>query len=306
LEDSGYMSRVAYVMDGIMGKVGLSGKAFIPMLLGFGCSVPAVMAARSLESMKDRLRVMLVIPFMSCSAKLPVYVLFAGMFFPDNPALVAFSMYIIGLGIGLISVFIIHRADKNKEENMLLTELPEYKAPSAHTIFIYVWDKIKDYLSRAGTVIFAASVIVWIIMNFGFSGYTKDISESFGAVLGKYLVPVLEPAGLGFWQAGVALIAGFAAKEIVAASFAILFGVASVTSHGGMALLSAELENIGFGALNAYCLMLFAMLYPPCIAALGAIKRESGSWKRLGFIMVFQIGIAWLVSFAVYQIGRLI
>ncbi|MCL1859323.1 MAG: ferrous iron transport protein B [Oscillospiraceae bacterium] len=305
LEDSGYMSRVAYVMDGIMGKAGLSGKAFIPMLLGFGCSVPAVMAARSLESMKDRLRVMLVIPFMSCSAKLPIYVLFAGMFFPDNPALVAFSMYIIGLAAGLLSALIIHRFDKTKEENMLLIELPEYKSPSARTIFIYVWDKIKDYLSRAGTVIFAASVIVWIVMNFGFSGYTKDISESFGAVLGKYLMPVLAPAGLGFWQAGVALIAGFAAKEIVVASFAILFGIAGVMSESGMNLLAAELGNIGFGPLNAYCLMLFALLYPPCVAALGAIKRESGSWKRLGLIMVFQIGVAWTVSFAVYQIGRL-
>lgn len=305
LEDSGYMSRVAYVMDGIMGKVGLSGKAFIPMLLGFGCSVPAVMAARSLESMKDRMRAMLIIPFMSCSAKLPIYILFAGMFFPDNAALVAFSMYIIGFALGIVSALVIHAADKNKQDNMLLIELPEYKAPSAHTIFIYVWEKIKDYLSRAGTVIFAASVIVWIIMNFGFSGYTKDIGESFGAVLGKYLVPVLAPAGLGFWQAGVALIAGFAAKEIVAASFAILFGIAGVTSHSGMALLSVELTGIGFGALNAYCLMLFAMLYPPCVAALGVIKRESGSWKRLGLIVVFQIGIAWLVSFAVYQIGSI-
>lgn len=305
LEDSGYMSRVAYVMDGIMGKLGLSGKAFIPMLLGFGCSVPAIMATRSLDSVKDRLKVMLVIPFMSCSAKLPIYILFSGMFFPENSAIVAFSLYVIGLALGLLSAFIIHIADKNKATNMLLIELPEYKAPSARTVFIYVWDKIKDYLSRAGTVIFAASVIVWVIMNFGFSGYTDNISESFGAVLGKYLVPVLAPAGLGFWQAGVALIAGFAAKETVAASFAILFGIASVTSHSGMALLSAELEIINFGALNAYCLMLFAMLYPPCVAALGVIKRESGSWKMLGLIAAFQIGIAWLVSFAVYQIGSM-
>ena len=305
LEDSGYMSRVAYVMNGITSKIGLSGKAFIPMLLGFGCSVPAVMSARSLETMKDRLRAMLVIPFMSCSAKLPIYVLFSGMFFPDNAALVAYSMYLIGFAVGIISAFVIHRLDKNKEVNMFLIELPEYKAPGAHTIFIYVWDKIKDYLSRAGTVIFAASVVIWIIMNFGFNGYTKDINESFGAVLGKYLVPALTPAGLGFWQAGVALIAGFAAKEIVAASFAILFGIAGVTSAGGMNLLSAELNNIGFGALNAYCLMLFSLLYPPCVAALTVIKRESGSWKRLLLIMAFQIGVAWLVSFAVYQIGSL-
>ena len=306
LEDSGYMSRVAYAMDGIMGKIGLSGKAFIPMLLGFGCSVPAVMATRSLESMKHRFRAMLIIPFMSCSAKLPIYILFAGMFFPDNAAAAAFSMYIIGAFTGLLSAFIIHRIDKNKEENMLLIELPEYKIPSMRTVFIYVWDKIKDYLSRAGTVIFAASVIIWVVMNFGFSGYTEDISQSFGAVLGKYLVPVLAPVGLGFWQAGVALIAGLGAKEIVAASFAILFGIANVTSDGGMNLLSAELGNIGFGALNAYCLMIFSLLYPPCMAALGVIKRESGSWKKLLLIIAFQIGMAWLISFAVYQIGSLI
>ena len=305
LEDSGYMSRVAYVMDGVMGKIGLSGKAFIPMLLGFGCSVPAIMATRSLESMKDRRRVMLVIPFMSCGAKLPIYVLFSGMFFPDNAALAAFSMYLIGFAVGIISAFMIHRADKNKEENMLLIELPEYKTPNIRTILIYVWDKIKDYLSRAGTVILIASVIVWFIMHFGFSGYTKNINESFGAVFGKYFVPVLAPAGLGFWQAGLALIAGLAAKEIVAASFAILFGITNLTSHGGMDLLAAELNNIGFGALNAYCLMLFSLLYPVCVAACAAIKRELRSGKMLVSAIVFQIGIAWIVCFFVYQIGML-
>lgn len=305
LEDSGYMSRVAYVMDGVMGKIGLSGKAFLPMLIGFGCSVPAIMSTRSLETMKDRLRAMVVIPFMSCSAKLPIYILFSGMFFPDTAAIAAYSMYLIGFVLGILSAFVFHKMDKRKEDNSLLIELPEYKAPDAHTIFIYVWDKIKDYLSRAGTIIFAASVIIWGVMHFGFSGYTTDISESFGAVLGKYLVPVLKPAGLGFWQAGVALISGFAAKEIVAASFAILFGIANVTSDGGMSQLSAALGDIGFTALNAYCLMLFALLYPPCVAALSVIKRESRSWKKLGAIMAFQIGIAWIVSFAVYQIGGL-
>ena len=305
LEDSGYMSRVAYVMDGIMGHIGLSGKAFIPMLLGFGCTVPAVMSTRSLESMKDRLRVMLIVPFMSCSAKLPIYVLFSGMFFKNHAAVAAYSMYLIGFIIGLISAFIFHKADRNKQKNMFIIELPEYKAPSARTIFIYVWEKIKDYLSRAGTVIFVASIIVWIIMYFGLSGYTTDISESFGAVFGKYLVPVLTPAGLGFWQVGVALIAGFAAKEIVAASFAILFGIANVTSQGGMSLLSNELNAIGFSELNAYCLMLFSLLYPPCIAALAVVKREAGSWKRLVLTAGFQICVAWLVSTAVFQIGSL-
>ncbi|MCL2095427.1 MAG: ferrous iron transport protein B [Oscillospiraceae bacterium] len=312
LEDSGYMSRVAYVMNGIMTKIGLSGKAFVPMLLGFGCSVPAVMATRSLGSSKDRLRTIIVIPFMSCSAKLPIYILFSGMFFPGYSALAAYSMYLIGFILGIFSAFIFNKIDNrysirkhNEENNSLIIELPGYKTPGFRTVFIYVWEKIKDYILRAGTVIFAASVIIWGVMHLGFSGYTNNIAESFGAVLGEKLAVILSPAGLGFWQAGVALIAGFAAKEIVAASFAILFGVANVTSDSGMSMLSAELSAIGFGSLNAYCLMLFSLLYPPCAAALAVIRRESGSWGKLGAVIIFQVGVAWVVSFAVYQIFSL-
>ena len=303
LEDSGYMSRVAYVMDGVMGRFGVSGKAFIPMLLGFGCSVPAVMAARTLESRKDKLRVTLLIPFMSCSAKLPIYVLFSDMFFPNYRVLTAYSLYVLGAITAVIAAFIINKADRKKEDNMLLIEMPEYKSPSAHTIFIYVWDKIKDYLSRAGTIIFVASVVMWFILNFGFSGYTDDIASSFGALFGKYLVPFLTPIGLGWWQVGVALIAGLSAKEVVAASFAVLFGISNISSPEGMGRLVPMLNYIGFGALNAYVLMVFCLLYPPCIAALAAIKRETQSWKRLGITVVFQIGAAWIISFIVYRTG---
>lgn len=306
LEDSGYMARVAYVMDGIMGKLGVSGKAFIPMLLGFGCSVPAVMATRSLESKKDRLRIMLVIPFMSCSAKLPIYVLFSGMFFPDHPVLVAYSMYLLGVIVAIVSAMIMHKADRHKEDNMLLIELPEYKAPSAHTILIYVWDKVKDYLSRAGTIILVASILMWIILNFGFSGYVTDISGSFGAVFGKYLVPFLAPIGLGYWQVGVALIAGLTAKEVVVASFAVLFGIGNLSTPAGMHALVPILNSMGFGALNAYALMVFCLLYPPCLAALSTIKRETQSWKRLGLVFAFQIGVAWVISFLIYRIGALL
>ena len=309
LEDSGYMSRVAYVMDGVMGKFGVSGKAFIPMLLGFGCTVPAVMATRALEDKNDKLRVMLLIPFMSCSAKLPIYVLFSGMFFPEHSILAAYSMYILGIFTAVISAFIINIGNSfNKKTNkyMLLIELPEYKSPSIHTIFIYVWDKIKDYLSRAGTVILAASAVMWVILNFGFSGYVKEISGSFGAVFGKYLVPFLTPVGLGWWQAGVALIAGLSAKEVVVASFAVLFGISNLSSAEGMNQLMPMLNNIGFGAVNAYALMTFCLLYPPCIAALATIKRESQSWGRLGLVIAFQVGAAWLITFAVYRIGLLL
>jgi len=303
LEDSGYMSRVAYIMNGIMGKLGVSGKAFIPMLLGFGCSVPAVMATRSLENQKDRLRIMAAIPFMSCGAKLPIYILFSGMFFPEHDVWVSFSIYLTGMFIAILSLYIMHKISGKKEENLLLIELPEYKAPSAHTVSVYVWDKIKDYLSRAATVILAASVVMWVIMNFGFSGYTKDISESFGAVLGRYLVPVLSPVGLGWWQAAVAIISGISAKEVVVASFAVLFNISNLSSPEGINALLPALSSIGFGQLNAFSLMIFCLLYPPCLSALVTIKRESGSWKTLLAMAAFQTCTAWAASFLVFQIG---
>ena len=306
LEDSGYMSRVAYVMDSIMGKLGLSGKAFIPMLLGFGCTVPAIMASRALESKKDRFKVMLITPFMSCSAKLPIYVLFAGMFFPQNAMLVSYSMYVLGLLVAILCAFVISLLEKEKAQNLLLIEMPEYKAPGARTVFIYVWEKVKDYLTRAGTTIFIASIIMWFLLNFGPSGYNTDMNASFGSLFGKFLVPVLAPLGLGYWQIAVALIAGLTAKEVVVSSCAVLFGIPALSSSEGMSSLVAMLDTMGFGALNAYALMVFCLLYVPCIAALATIKRESHSWAWTGLTMVFQIGVAWLVTFVVYRIGLLI
>jgi ferrous iron transport protein B len=303
LEDSGYMARVAYVMDGVMGKLGVSGKAFIPMLLGFGCSVPAVMATRSLESRKDRLRMMLVIPFMSCSAKLPIYVLFSGMFFPDRAIWAAYSLYLLGALAAILSAFVMHRLDRDKQANMLIIELPEYKVPSTHTVLIYVWEKVKDYLSRAGTIILLASMVMWGLLNFGPAGYVTDIARSFGASFGRYLTPVLRPIGLGWWQVGVALIAGLSAKEVVVASFAVLFGVANLSLGEGMAQLGPLLGAMGFGALNAYALMVFCLLYPPCLAALAAIRRESGSWRWVGLGFVFQTGMAWGMALLIYRIG---
>ena len=200
LEDSGYMARVAYVMEGIMSRLGLSGRAFIPMLLGFGCTVPAIMASRSLENRRDRFKVMLITPFMSCSARLPIYILFAEMFFKKHAMLVAYSMYLIGLVVAILVAAVVHLVDRKKSENYLLIELPEYKIPSSRTVAIYVWEKVKDYLTKAGTTIFIASVLMWIILNFGLHGYTTEMADSFGAVLGHWLVPFFEPIGLGFWQ----------------------------------------------------------------------------------------------------------
>lgn len=306
LEDSGYMSRVAYVMEGLMSKLGLSGRAFIPMILGFGCTVPAIMASRALENRRDRYKVMLITPFMSCSARLPIYILFAEMFFREHAMIVAYSMYLIGLVIAILVAAAIHLIDRRKSENYLLIELPEYKAPSSRTVAIYVWEKVKDYLSKAGTTIFVASIVMWAILNFGPQGYTTEMSGSFGSILGRVLVPFFAPLGLGFWQIAVALIAGVSAKEVVVSSCAVLFGVPNINSGEGMNTLVGILGTVGFGQLNAFCLMVFCLLYIPCMATLATIKKESGSWKWTGFTALFQLAVAWGVTFGVYQIGNII
>lgn len=305
LEDSGYMARVAYVMEGLMSHLGLSGRAFIPMILGFGCTVPAIMASRALENKRDRFKVMLITPFMSCSARLPIYILFSEMFFEKHAMLVAYSMYLIGLVAAVAIAGIVHLIDRKKSENYLLIELPEYKMPSAHTVFIYVWEKVKDYLTKAGTTILIASVLMWVLLNFGPHGYTTEMSESFGAVLGHWLTPFFAPIGLGFWQVTVALISGLSAKEVVVSSFAVLFDVANLTSTAGMSTLVGILGGMGFSQLNAMCLMIFSLLYIPCAATLAVIRRESHSTGWMVFSALFQLFVAWLVTFGVYQIGML-
>lgn len=328
LEDSGYMSRVAYVMDGLMGKLGLSGRAFIPMVLGFGCSVPAVMASRALEDPADRRRTIFATPFMSCSAKLPVYVLFSEMFFGKNAMFAAFSMYLVGMVVGIGTAFVMSRmgggkavedgavdaaacasckqaCSRRETRNPLLIELPEYKTPNARTIAIYVWEKVKDYLTKAGTTIFVASILVWFILNFGPKGLVDDMGESFGAMVGRGLAPVLSTAGIGLWQIALALISGLAAKEVVVSSISVLFGIGNASSPAGMAELSALLAGMGFSALNAYALMVFVLLYTPCVATIAVIRRESGSIRWTVMTVVYQLFIAWFVATMVYQVGRL-
>jgi len=303
LEDSGYMARVAYVMNEIMGRVGLSGKAFLPMLLGFGCTVPAVMATRSLATERDRRRTILITPFMSCSARLPIYVLFAEMFFREHAMLAAYSLYVIGLLMAILVAFILHRLDRSGMEDTLLIELPEYKTPNRRTVVIYVWDKVKDYLIKAGTTIFVASIVLWFVMNFGMGGYVSDVTDSFAAVIGKILVPVLKPAGLGTWQVAVALISGLSAKEVVVSSFSVLYGISNINSAMGMEQLLSVMGGAGFGAANAYALLVFCLLYSPCVAAVAAIKRETQSWRFTAGLVAFQIAVAWLGAVLVYQIG---
>ena len=305
LEDSGYMARVAYVMDGLMGHLGLSGKAFLPMVLGFGCTVPAVMASRTLEKESDRRRTILITPFMSCSARLPIYVLFADMFFGKYAMLAAFSMYFLGMLIAIVTALVIHHLETHTEHHTLLIELPEYKTPNARTIAIYVWEKIKDYLTKAGTTIFIASIIIWFLLNFGIHGMVEEVTDSYGAILGHWMEPILAPAGLGMWQIGVALISGISAKEVVVSSFCVLFGINNVNSAAGMASMTQQLAQVGFGPLNAYSMMVFCLLYIPCAATIGTIRRETRSIKFTLKMMVFQLLVAWTASVFVYQIGSL-
>lgn len=306
LEDSGYMSRVAYVMDSIMGRVGLSGRAFIPMLLGFGCTVPAIMASRALENKKDRYKTILITPFMSCSARLPIYVIFSSMFFEKHAMLVAYSLYVIGIAVALFTAVVLRWTEKKKEANMLLIELPEYKTPNARSIAIYVWTKVKDYITKAGTTIFIASIIVWALLNFGPHGLVSDMSDSFASIAGRVLVPVFTPIGLGYWQIIVALISGIAAKEIVVSSTSVLFGISNINSAEGMSSMVAALGAMGFGSVNAYAFMVFCLLYVPCAASLATIRKETESTRFMLGAMLFQLLVAWVAAFLVFQVGGMI
>ena len=303
LEDSGYMARVAYVMNGIMNKLGLSGKACVPMILGFGCSVPAVMSTRTLKSDKDRKRTMMLIPCMSCSAKIPIYVLFSGLFFKRYATLVALSMYLIGVLIAIIVGVITQKLDRKTKREKLIVELPEYKIPDSTTVRKYVGDKVKDYLEKAGTIIFIASIILWGVLNIGPAGFVENAEESFGAIVGKCIVPILSPAGLGYWQIAVSLISGLAAKEVVVSSINVLYGI-DIAANGTE--LYTILGSVGFKPINAFCLMIFCLLYVPCIATMATIKNEAKSNKFTLKLISFQILLAWVVTVIVYQIFKYI
>ncbi len=305
LEDSGYMARIAYVADSLMNRLGLSGRAFLPMLLGFGCSVPAVMATRTMEDSSDKKRTILVIPFMSCSARLPVYVLLSEVFFGRFALPAAFSMYLIGLLTAIVAEWLLSKFFNDSGTKALLIELPEYKLPSPRTVAIYVWEKAGNYLAKAGTVIFFASVALWLLQSFNFSGMCA-LSDSFAAMLGKALIPFFKPCGLGYWQIIVSLIAGIAGKEVVISSLSVLYGINSIFSQTGMASLAGALGSAGFTALNAYSMMLFVLLYVPCIAAEAAIYRETGSVKWTAASIGLQLTGAWIISALFYQTAVLL
>ncbi len=304
LEDSGYMSRAAFMMDRLLRKIGLSGKSFIPMIMGIGCSVPAIMATRTLENEKDRRLTIILTPFMSCGARLPVYALFAAAFFANAQSLVIFSLYILGMVVAILSGILLRKTLFKGEAEAFVMELPPYRLPTIKGLMIHMWDRGKGFIKKAGTVIFAASVIIWFGQTFDFSLHMVDeVSGSIFGAVGTFISPFFAPLGFGDWRSSVALLTGFVAKEAVVATMGILNNLGEV-GEGSVELI-ASLQTY-FTPLKAYAFMTFTLLYMPCIAAFAAIKREMNSWKWTLFTVGYQTATAWIVSFIVYQGGKLL
>ncbi|MBC1936174.1 ferrous iron transport protein B [Listeria grandensis] len=297
LEDSGYMARIAVVMDRVMEFFGLNGKAFIPMIIGFGCNVPGIMVARSIEESKERILTILVTPFMSCSARLPVYALFAGVFFVEDQALVVLSFYVIGIILALLVTKILSTTLLKKENSVFVIELPPYRAPSFRTLWRSTWEKGKGFLRKAGTFIFAGSAIIWLLNYTGPTGIDVPMGESFLAMIGGLIAPILAPLGFGTWQAGATLIPGFLAKEVVISTMSIIYSVKESTL--------AAVVSSHYTPLSAYCFMLFILLYIPCLATVAAIRKEVVSFKWTAFAVVYPLVTAYVITLLVYQIGSL-
>ena len=310
LDGTGYMARIAFIMDPIMRRCGLTGKGVMPLMMGFGCGVPAIMGARALDSEKDRIVSILVTPFLTCGAKLPIMALFAAMFFPDNAANVVFAMYIVGVVMAILAAKGLGLSLFQSKGSTFLLELPPYRMPAMKSVLLETWDKGKGYLIKAGTIIFAASVLLWVLSNYNFSG-PCEIEDSFLATLGSWMSTLFVFHGFATWEAGAALLSGIMAKETVVATIGILYGAADVSTEAADALdtagkLMGTGMATGFTSLSALAFMVFSQLYTPCVTALGTIKKETGSWKWLGFSAVYMFVVAWVVSLLVYQGGRLL
>ena len=299
LEDSGYMARVAFVMDKLLRKIGLSGRSFVPMLIGFGCSVPAIMATRTLASERDRKMTIMLTPFMSCSAKLPIYAVFTAAFFPEHAALVMIALYVLGMVVGILYGLVLKRFCFKGEPVPFVMELPAYRLPSGKSILLHMWEKAKDFLHKAFTIIFAATIVIWFLQSFDFKlNMVADSANSMLAAIGALIAPVFAPLGFGNWKVSTALLTGLTAKEAVVSTLAVLMGV------GDAAALTPLLSQM-FTPLTAFVFLCFTLLYMPCVAALAAVRREMGSGKDAALAMLAQTGIAWLVAFVVLRIGLL-
>lgn len=295
LEDSGYMARIAFVMDKLLRKIGLSGRSFVPMIIGFGCSVPAIMATRTLSSERDRKMTILLTPFMSCSAKLPIYALFTYAFFPKYRALVMVGLYFTGIIVGVLFSLLLKNTAFQGEPVPFVMELPNYRLPSLKSVGMLIWDKAKDFITKAFTIIFMASIVIWFLQTFDVRlNVVVDSKDSLLALIGGFAAPVFAPLGFGDWRISTALITGFTAKESVVSTLTVLFG-------GDMSAL-----NTLFIPFSALVFLVFTLLYTPCVAAIASVKREMGTARSAFLVVIMQCVIAWIVAFAVRMIGMLI
>lgn len=299
LEDTGYMARIAFVMDRLLRKLGLSGRSFVPMLIGFGCSVPAIMATRTVSSDRDRKMTILLTPYMSCSAKIPIYAVFSAAFFPQHSALAMIALYVTGMVVGVLVALLLKSTAFRGQPVPFVMELPNYRMPSAKSVGLLLWEKAKDFIERAFTVIFLATVIIWFLQTFDTRlNVVADSADSLLALIGRFIAPIFTPLGFGDWRMVTALISGFSAKEAVVSTLAVLLGT-SVAELGG------ALTGV-FTPLTAVSFLVFTLLYTPCIAAVATIRRELGSSVKTAGVVLMQCGVAWLCAFIAYSIGALL
>ncbi|GAA0133516.1 ferrous iron transport protein B [Paenibacillus sp. YSY-4.3] len=296
IEDSGYMARITVMMDRLMQLAGLNGKAMIPFIIGFGCNVPAVMASRSIEQPKERTLTMLLIPLMSCSARLPVYALFASIFFTKQQALVVLSMYVLGIALALLLAKLFSMTMFKDKHSFFMVELPPYRMPQSTTLLRSTWEKGKGFLRKAGTFILGGTVVIWLLTYFGPGGANVAMDDSYLAILGGWFAAVLQPVGFGTWQSGAALVTGFLAKEVVVSTMNIIYHVPDMPG------LQQQIAT-AFTPLQAYSFMAFVLLYTPCLATVGVLHKETMSWKWTLFSIAYALLLAYTVSFTIYQVG---
>ncbi|MBR4642689.1 MAG: ferrous iron transport protein B [Selenomonadaceae bacterium] len=311
LDGTGYMARVAFIMDPIMRRAGLSGKSIMPLMMGFGCAVPAIMANRALDTHKDRMISIFVTPFITCNAKVPIIALFAAMFFPDNVANVVFAMYFLGIITAIVMAKVLSTTMFKEQQSTFLLELPPYRLPDPKTVLLEAWDKGKGYLIKAGTIIFAMSVIIWFLSSFNSDGMTEDMDNSYLASIGSATSVIFAPQGFDTWESGAAIVTGVLAKEAVVSTMGILYGadedsVDTDDAEGTAEVLNATSMGGAFTPLSALAFMVFSLLYSPCMTALGTVKKEAQGFKWMAFVFFYTTAVAWVASLIVYQGGKLL
>ena len=311
LDGTGYMARVAFIMDPIMRRAGLSGKSIMPLVMGFGCGVPAIMGARALDTHKDRMISILVTPFLTCNAKVPILMLFAAMFFPNNAANIVFVMYFLGIAVAILMAKILGATTFKGQQSTFLLELPPYRIPDIKTVLLEAWDKGKGYLIKAGTIIFAMSVLIWFLSKFNSAGMTENMNESYLASIGSASSKIFAAQGFDTWESGAAIVTGVLAKEAVVSTMGILYGADELSTEeedieNSAQALSATTMGTTFTPLTALAFMVFTQLYSPCVTALGTIKKETQSWKWMAFAFFYTCVVAWIASLIVYQGGKIL